>query len=302
MSERLTRVFSPAFLHQLDQLRLVLRRSLGTRPGSTPMPTGSQETGMEMSRYASYAPGDELRHLDWNVYGRLDQLLVKRFRAEREAPLHVLIDTSASMASPAEDGKLAFALAVAAALSYISLRRHDPVRFITLGTRERLFRVSPWFGHSRRLPQIRTCLAGHRAEGSGSMAEGIRAYLESSRTPGLAVLLSDFLVPPFAYETALDLLRARGFEVAAVRVLGPRERDPGTLRGRVRLHDVESGQDRVVRLTGDHRDAYARALAAHLTRLREWCVARRIVFALGDTARSVDSFLLHDLTVAGLLR
>jgi uncharacterized protein (DUF58 family) len=266
------------------------------------MPTGSQETGMEIARYASYAPGDELRHVDWNVYGRLDQLLVKRFRAEREAPLHVLIDTSASMASPAGDGKLAFALAVAAALSYISLRQHDPVRFVTLGGRDRPFRVSPWFGHSRRLQQIRTCLAAHQAEGSGGLAEGIRTYLESSRTPGLAVVLSDFLVPQPTYESALDLLRARGFEVAAVRVLGPRERDPGTLRGRVRLHDVESGQDRVVRLTPGHRDAYARALEDHLTRLHEWCVARRIVFAVGDTARSVDSFLLHDLTAVGLLR
>jgi uncharacterized protein (DUF58 family) len=302
MSDRLNRVFSPAFLHQLDRLRLVLRRSLATRPGSTPMPTGSQETGMEISRYASYAPGDELRHLDWNVYGRLDQLLVKRFRAEREAPLHVLIDTSASMVSPAEDGKLAFALAVAAALAYVSLRQHDPVRFVALGGHNRPFRVSPWFGHSRRLSQIHKCLSTYGAEGPGNLADGIRTYLESSRTPGLAVVLSDFLIPPSTYESALDLLGARGFEVAAVRVLGPRERDPGTLRGRVRLHDVESGQDRLVRLTRDHRNAYTRALEAHLTRLREWCVARRIAFALGDTARSVDSFLLHDLTAAGLLR
>jgi uncharacterized protein (DUF58 family) len=256
---------------------------------------------MEIAGHAAYTPGDELRYVDWNVYGRLDQLLVRRFRAEREAPLHVLIDTSASMASPAEDEKLAFALALAAALSYVSLHHHDPVRLITLGGHAPAFRASPWFRHSGRLPQIRRSLSASRAAGPGSLAQSIHSYLESSHIPGLAVVLSDFLVPRAAYERALDQLQARGFEVAAVRLLGPQERNPGTFRGRVRLRDVETGRERFVTLTRDHRDAYTRALEDQLAHLRAWCATRRIAFAVGDTSRSLDSFLLNDLTAAGLV-
>jgi len=265
------------------------------------MAAGSQESGMEFARYKTYTPGDELRHLDWNAYGRLDQLLVKRFRAEREAPLHILIDTSASMGSPASDDKLGFALAVAAALSYISLRHQDPVRIVATGGTDSPFRASPWFRHLGRLPQVRICLADHRAAGPGDLAKGVRSYLETCHAPGLAVMLSDFLVPPRACEDALELLRSRGCDVAALRVLGPRERDPGVLRGRVRLRDVERGAERVVRLTRSHRDAYRRALAAHLEHLRMWCAAREIVFAVADTSRNLDSLVVNDLTRTGLL-
>src|SRR5229473_4144226 len=97
----LAAVLTPPFLRKLDQLLLTVRRALGTRPGNTPMPRGSQGSGIELENYKAYGPGDDLRHLDWNALGRLDQLLIKTFRAEREAPLHLFVDLSASMAFPA---------------------------------------------------------------------------------------------------------------------------------------------------------------------------------------------------------
>src|SRR5437870_10844619 len=101
----LASVLSAPFLRKLERLHLSVRRSLSTRPGNTPMPRGAQGSGIEIESYKSYDPGDDLRHLDWNAYGRLDQLLIKTFRAEREAPLHVFVDTSASMAAPGGDNK-----------------------------------------------------------------------------------------------------------------------------------------------------------------------------------------------------
>ena len=301
MTSPLDDVLAPSFLRKLDQFRLTVRRSLATRPGNTPMPAGSQATGLELTQHQSYSPGDELRYVDWNAYGRLDQLLVKRFRAEREAPLHLFVDTSASMGSPAADGKLPFALALAAGLAYVSLRQYDPVRVITLGHQNGSFQASPWFRHLGRLPQIQTFLTAHEASGAIKLTDGIRAYLQTTRLPGLAVVFSDFLVPTQDYESALSQLHARGCSVAAVRLLGPRERDPGTLRGSIRLRDAESGRERVVRLTGNHRDTYARALNDHLDRLRDWCTQRAIVFTTSDTATSAERCLLYDFTRAGLL-
>jgi uncharacterized protein (DUF58 family) len=295
-------VLTPGFLRKLDPFRLAVRRSLGTRPGNTPMPSGSQATGLEIARHKSYAPGDELRYVDWNAYGRLDQLLVKQFRAEREAPLHLFVDTSASMGRPAADRKLSFALALATGLSYVSLRQYDPVRVISIGGTDAVFRASRWFRHLGRLPQLQGFLAGRVAEGAGTLATGIRAYLETTRVPGLAVVLSDFLVSPDDYENALDQLHARGCSVAAVRLLGPRERDPDTLRGSVRLRDAETGRQRLVRLTRQHRDAYVRALQDHLDQLRDWCTRRAMVCTIANTATGVERCLLHDFTHAGLLR
>src|SRR5262245_12492213 len=102
----LAAVLTPDFLRKLDRLHLTVRRSLSTRPGNTPMPRGAQGSGIELESYKTYDPGDDLRHLDWNAYGRLDQLLIKTFRAEREAPLHIFVDSSASMGMPETDNKV----------------------------------------------------------------------------------------------------------------------------------------------------------------------------------------------------
>src|SRR5215813_10896858 len=129
----LAAVLSPDFLRKLDRLHLMVRRSLSTRPGNTPMPRGAQGSGIELESYKAYDPGDDLRHLDWNAYGRLDQLLIKTFRAEREAPLHLFADVSASMAVPVTDNKIGFALGLAVSLAYVSMRNNDPVRIVGIG-------------------------------------------------------------------------------------------------------------------------------------------------------------------------
>ena len=95
----------PAFFKQLDRLRIRVRAARGHRPGETPIPRTSQAWGVEFESYKDYSPGDDFRYLDWNAAGRLDQLLVKTFTAEREIPFHLILDTSASMGAPAGDGK-----------------------------------------------------------------------------------------------------------------------------------------------------------------------------------------------------
>src|SRR5690242_54837 len=156
VSPTLARVLTPGFLGKLDRLHLSVRRSLSTRPGNTPMPRGAQGSGIEIESYKSYDPGDDLRHLDWNAYGRLDQLLIKTYRAEREAPLHVFVDTSASMGAPGGDNKFGFGLGLAASLAYVSLCNNDPVRLVGIGAAlPQLHAASPFFRHRQALPVLR---------------------------------------------------------------------------------------------------------------------------------------------------
>ena len=296
----LDRVLEPSFLRTLDRLRLNPEQSVTLHPGNTPVRRGSQPAGMELTNYKEYAPGDDPRHVDWNAYGRFNTLWIKRFRAERQAPLHLLIDVSASMQVPARDGKLPFAAAIAASLSYISLRHQDPVRFVALA-RGGATTLSPLYRHIGRFPEIRSFLRQLQTNGASNLADGVDAYLRTTQLPGVAVVLSDFLLAPEHWQRALDGLRSRGRTVAALRVIGPEERDPAMLPRRVRLHDVEAGSERLITLTAAHRAQYATALEAHLSSLKRWCDARGVVFVAPETDRGIEHCLFAALPHAGLL-
>jgi uncharacterized protein (DUF58 family) len=298
----LAAVLTPGFLRKLDRLHLAVRRSLSTRPGNTPMPRGAQGSGIELESYKAYDPGDDLRHLDWNAYGRLDQLLIKTFRAEREAPLHLFVDASASMAVPDADNKIGFALGLAVSLAYISLRNNDPVRIVGLSSAVARHHIaSPFYRHRQALHRLRDFLLPLRPQGQTALTSGITAALREQRAPGVAVVLSDFLTEPDAYEAALADLVARRFTVAAVRVIGPGERDPATLFRRGRLVDAETGAQRYVTLSSDNLARYQSALAEHLQRLRAFCTRCGIVCSVADTAAGLEQTLFHDLPALGLI-
>lgn len=298
----LAAVLAPGFLRKLDRLHLSVRRSLSTRPGNTPMPRGSQGSGIEIERHKAYAAGDDLRHLDWNAYGRLDELLIKTFRAEREAPLHIFIDASASMAVPAVDGKFAFALGLAATLAYVSVRNHDPVRAVAISTAlPRTHAAAPFLRHRSGLHGLRDFLLELQPNGETALGPGITGALLGQRSPGVAVVLSDFLMPPEAYEAAFADLLARRFTVAAVRVIGPAERDPTQLFRRGQLIDAETGRERFITLTPDNVTRYERALSEHITRLQTFCSRCGIACCVVDTGSGLEHCIFHDLPAAGLV-
>jgi uncharacterized protein (DUF58 family) len=267
------------------------------------MPRGAQGSGIEIESYKGYHPGDDLRHLDWNAYGRLDQLLIKTFRAEREAPLHLFIDTSASMASPVTDNKFSFSLCLAASLAYVSLRRSDPVRIVGLGDAWPQSHIgSPLFRHREVLLQVRDFLLQLRPHGHTALSTGIANALRHQRSPGVAVVLSDFLVEPALYEAGLRELVARHYTVAALRVIGPAERDPATLFRRGRLTDVETGRQRFITLSQANLARYRSALATHLEQLQDFCRRSEIAYATIDTTSGLDHTLFREIPALGLLQ
>lgn len=296
-------VLTPQFLAKLDRLRLAVRRALGTRPGQTPMPHGSQGSGIELESYRTYAPGDDLRHLDWNAYGRLDQLLIKAFRAEREAPLQIFIDSSASMGFPATDNKLGVAAALAVSLGYMSVSNHDPVRAVSLsGALPRGHGASPLCRHRQTMPRLVDFVAGLTPAGDAALARGLSYALQTQRAAGVAVVLSDFLMPASEYEAALGELLARGHTVSAVRLLGPGEREPESIFRRGRIVDAETGAERFVTLSPANVERYRRALAEHLATLRRFCSRAGVAFAVTDTAADLEQSLFQQLPAAGMVR
>lgn len=276
-------------LARFRRLVVQARRGTGLRPGDHRVPGRPQPSGIEPEAHTAYAPGDDLRHLDWNALARLDALLVRRFTAEREIVLHVLVDASASMGVPASDQKLPAAIGIATALAHVALWSGDAVRAAVLG------------GRARELPVLRDRGGGLRvqrwlepttAAGALSLDVALAAWAGRHPTPGVAVLVSDLLVEPEQVERGVGALRRRGYDVTLVQVIGPAELDPPASSSTGLLTDVETGATHPMKLTPQVRATYGRLLAAH------WK-------ALADVARKLDAGYVRvrsDATATDVLR
>ena len=293
--------FDPRLFSRLDRMHLRVSRAHGARAGETPVRGLTQESGIEVESFKSYVPGDDIRHVDWNAAGRIDQLLTRRFVAEREVPVHLLLDASASMALPSEDHKFFFARRLAASLAYIALNNNDPVR-VTLLRGEGDAPDAPLLRHRGRYLRLKPMLSSATTGGRTLLGDGVRRYLERHRERGTAFVISDFLVPPDDYEKALVAIQARGLQAEAIHVVGRAERDVERLAGRLRLRDVETGQVREIALTQSERRRYAEAFAARSERLRAFCHRANIGYALADAGDTIEHCLTKILAAAGMLR
>ena len=123
----LTTPFTAEFLSQLEALRLRTRKEfLGSNTGTYSSPR--RGTSLEFADYRRYAPGDDLRYIDWGIYARSDRLFIKVFRQEVDLFAYVFVDASASMSFPSRAEKFLPASHVALALSYVILANHDHVK------------------------------------------------------------------------------------------------------------------------------------------------------------------------------
>jgi uncharacterized protein (DUF58 family) len=297
-------VFDADFFSRLDRLRLRFGRARGARAGETVVRGLSQPSGIEVESFKTYSAGDDIRYVDWNAVGRLDQLLTRRFVAEREIPLHLLLDASASMAVPAADQKFAFAKRLAAALAYVALNNNESVRIT--GLRQDgagpIVSMSRLLRHRARYFELKPFLTALPAGGGTALREGIAAYLERQREGGVAFVVSDFLVEKAAYESAFERLLARRFDVRAIHVLGRGECELTGLRGRYRLRDAETGKTRDVELSEGDRRRYRRDLDERTAEIRAFCLRNGIGHATAFADEGVEHCLTVGLSAQGMLR
>lgn len=272
----------------LARCRLSLRRPVGTRPGGHASPRLG--FSLEFADHRPYQPGDDFRQIDWAVYARQRRLVTKVYSREVEAPLYLLLDTSRSMGF-GRPAKLALALRLAAALAFIAYRSLDRFGLQPFGA-GLLKELPPRRGRAQ-LSRILRRLAELAPRGRTDLSSCLATWAEGSREPGLAVVISDFLVPG-GLEEGLEALRLARHEVLAVQVLSPEEFRP-TLQGLLRLVDLESGRGKVLSLGRQALRAYQAALSEHNRRLADFClshdIAYRLVSSDGDPVEVVLSLL-----------
>jgi uncharacterized protein (DUF58 family) len=282
-------LLSPEFFTQLERLALISRRVFrGRVKGERKSPRKGMS--VEFSDYRPYGVGDDLRYVDWNIYGRLDRLYLKLFVDEEDLCLHVLLDASASMGF-GEPTKLEYGAKLALALGFVGLVNLERVGISVV--RERMAEGwSPARGRNHVLP-LMEFLGKLRPGGTTSLNDGLAQYALRAREAGLAVVVSD-LMDPAGFERGLKALLERRFDVHVVHLLSPDEMNP-SFGGDLRLVDAETGELRDLTLDGEAMRAYRQRLRDFLEHAEQFCRAKEISYHRVVTDTPVEEFVLRQL-------
>jgi len=314
----------PELAARLDRLDVLSRRVFA---GKLPGERRSKRRGrsVEFDDYRNYTPGDDLRHIDWNVFARLDKLFIKLFREEEDLAVHILLDASPSM-SAGEPSKLAFAQRMAMALAYIGLVNQNRVVLSILGARGRrpLQRLTPIRGRRQLERAARFIIDGVREPREDeepdafrasqtvptdiSICDGLKQIALSRVGSGVMVILSDFLYREDLGKGLNYLAAGRdgGFDVYCLQVLSPGELDPALERerglvGDLRLTDVETGRAAEITLSAALIKRYKARVDAHCEKLRTLCAARRMSHNVVRSDADVNELLTGYLRRRGLV-
>ncbi len=308
----LEELLGPALLAQLDRLDLGSKRLFA---GKLPGERRGKRRGrsVEFEDFRPYTKGDDLRHIDWNLYARLDRLIVKIFLEEQDLSLHVAVDASASMAAGG-GSKSAMAMRLAAALATIGLASRDRVAVSVFGTGKPVH--SGAFRGRNNLPRLADfILKNAPAVEAGTPAESFEDSMKSiaaARTgKGVMVVLSDFLQPD-GFDAGIRALAAvGGFDVHLLQVLAPGEIDPALerdatgqrgLSGDVRLVDAETGLGKEVTISAALVERYTARLAEHIDALASAAAARDMSHTLLRSDVDVVKVVGERLRGVGVVR
>lgn len=260
-------------------------------------------TSIEFADYRNYARGDDLRRLDWNLYGRLQRPYIKLLEDEEDLAVHVLLDTSASMDWPREDdqldlNKFVYGKRLAAGLAYASLTSNDRMLLAAINDRQ-AESFGPARGRGRGVAML-DFVAGLHAQGITDLNPTLENYALRSSRPGLVFIISD-MFSPSGYLDGVNALLGRGYEVAVLHVLSPDELEP-PLAGDLRLVDVETGIAQEVTIDGGIRELYKLRLEQWRGELRAALRQRGVHYLMIETSTPWEKIILTDLRRLGLLK
>jgi uncharacterized protein (DUF58 family) len=249
----------------------------------------------EFAEYRAYAQGDDLRHVDWNVFARTDRCYLKRYRGETNTQLLVLLDASASMGFGSHAvNKLDYARFLAASLCYLAHVQRDAAglivfdedvtNYVAPSTRQgQLFRL---------LHAIERAQAGTRTDFSKPFAH-FQSFLHRR---GIVAVVSDFYEDPALIVKTVEPLRFRGNEVILFHLLDPQEIAP-KFREPVLLVDMEDSRAALEVSPEYARHQYRTKIDAHIDALRSRARSAGMDYFLADTGRPLDEGLREYLSV-----
>ena len=251
---------------------------------------------VEFADYRTYELGDDLRHVDWNVYARLDRLFLKLFNAEEDLPISILIDNSMSM-DFGQPTKLECAKRIAAALSYIGLISFDRVSVYTFSDQLTPI-VSSIYGKAQ-FPKLSQTIEGIAKGGETHLTACLQRFLTEIKGPGVGIIISDFWDMD-GYETTIKRLLSRSFDLTLIHLLSDEEIHP-RLSGELQLADAETGQAKEITVNEEALASYTERLNAFCENLKRYCLNRGATYIRMNHQTPLEQFILRDLRRSGFI-
>ena len=290
-----------AFFSRLETLAIELRADLAGFFGGKHLVKTYGQT-VEFADYREYMLGDDIRRIDWNLYSRFEKFFIKMFTDERQMHTQVFIDCSASMGKD-NLTKSQYAVAIAAALGYLSVHNMDKVSYklITGNTAEDPFGT---IVGKRAFFNAISRLDDQVFDGECDLKSAIVNTPNPGNNDGLTVIISDFFTDS-DWRGAIDFLCYKKRQVLLVQVVTPDEVDPA-YTGRVNLIDAESldvTDEKNMRLNVDRSSlkAYSMAMQEHTNDLKHFCNSRGASFVTIRTDEPLERVLFKELMKVGIM-
>lgn len=314
MNSSNTSLLDPAFLKKLEKMRIQARRAF---PGKMRGERRSTRRGssVEFRDFRKYEAGDDFRHVDWNIYARLERLMLRQFVEEEDVRIDILIDRSRSMQFGVPRTKFDFARRGAAALAFLAVSSLDRVGITVFDSAIRAqLRSGSGRGHLVTLLSFLDGLTGEplddeavsedrtekikgegkrQSPGHTNLSAVLRAYQKSSLRPGILFVISDFF-DSLDFQRDMKLLAHRGFDLNLIQVLAPEELHP-ELAGDFLLLDSETGEQREVTANSRVVAAYRAALEGFTTSLENFARASGIGYTMIGTDAAFEDLLFKNL-------
>ncbi len=271
-------LLDPNFLRRLAHIRLLVRRRFAGSAGGARRSTRRGQS-VELADHRPYAPGDDIRRIDWNAYARLEEL--------------ILVDTSASMGF-GDPTKLDVAKRLAAALAYVGLSGSERVGVVPFSAG--VGAPMPPTRGRRRIGSVLRHLDDLAPRGETDLHRVVDELVTRRTRPGLVIVLSD-LLDPGGYQRPLDRLLAERHEPVVFHVLDREELDP-TPGGDFTLVDAERGARVEVSLDTRTVEAYRRRVRLFLDGVESYAKKRGLSYVRVGADVSVEDALLAYSRVA----
>lgn len=253
---------------------------------------------VEFADHRPYVSGDDLRFVDWNIYGRLNQLFLKLFMEEQDLTVHIMLDISGSV-SLGDPSKELFIKKLTAALGYVSLVNNNRLTISTFadGIVGQLANIRG----RNYLGQMADFLLNSQGAGPSNFEKSCKELIAGRIGSGIMIVLSDFLFKEDLYGSSLRQLAGGHYELYLVQVLSPQELEPD-ITGNLKLVDVEDEDTAEITVSAALMKYYKRNLSAYCNELKEFCARRGANYVLAKSSDPIESLVLNYLRRIRLLK
>lgn len=250
---------------------------------------------VEFAEYKEYAPGQDIRHIDWKVFAKSDRLVIKQFEDETNLRIYLIMDGSGSMDYASEDApltKLRYCSFLAATFAYLFLRQGDAVGALSFDDRVRQY--LPASTRSSHLEDL-FYLFDHLQSGRGThMEEALRTIAERARPRSLLMIFSDMLDANEEILKFINVLRSRKFDVALFHIMDQAELDL-PFEGLTQFEGMEGEEQALLVDPDDLRDRYKALMREHIEQIRAACERGNVEYIRAQTGMAIEEVALKFL-------